>query len=109
DDPPRWLAPLATTSPTGRPKLKAELPSEARVAGWVAALGASDDLLRLLRRERGLTTATVEEFGIGWDFAREGFTLPIRDAAGELVNVTWRAPKGRTLDLPGGARRSKHR
>ncbi len=72
---------------------------------WRQFLGDDPDALRRLRDERGLTPATVETFEIGWDPVREGYTLPIRNAAGELVNVSWRAPKGRRLHLPSSQKR----
>lgn len=102
---PRWLEPYAVDSGRARRPVRPDpLPSEDKIRTWRAELPFS-----FLERERGLTAATAERFEIGWDRERRGFTYPIRDASGALVNVSWRAPRGRKLLLPGGVRRSKHR
>ena len=101
NDPTRYLK---ADAPYGARRIRREEPSEAKVAGWHAALLADGPRLKLLGRERGLTLKTVADFKIGWDGGRKGYTLPIRNASGELVNVSCRAPKGRSLCLPSGER-----
>jgi len=105
-EPWKYLAEYATGVGSHERKPDA-LPNEAKVAGWASRLLAEPGLLQRLRRERGLTLETVKQFEIGWCAVKGGYTVPIRNGAGELVNVSWRAPKGQSLTLP--SRRSKHR
>ena len=121
EDPWSVLAPFATGGPNGafssaaggyvgaRPRRVDALPSEWKVASWAIELLRDRGLRRLLLRERGLRRATLAHFLLGWDEVRGGFTLPIYDESGDLVNVSWRAPKGRSLALPSGKRLSKYR
>jgi hypothetical protein len=43
----------------------------------------------------------MRSWDVGWDARRQGFTLPVFGADDELVNVTWRAPKGAVLRMRG--------
>jgi hypothetical protein len=96
DDPVNWLAEFRLLS--GRRKSAPDAPpTEARVAGWHAGLLGDSVRLKRLRRERGLTLRSVRRFEIGWDHARRAYTLPVRNLAGELVNVSWRAQIGARL------------
>lgn len=69
----------------------AETITEATLDGWHAALLSNRAALRTLKQKRGLTLRTVKMYQIGWDHSAakgEGaYTIPIRDMAGELVNV----------------------
>lgn len=78
--------PAKTRSASAAPKTDAsKLPSEERLDGFVDALLANRTQLRVMREKRGYTRETIEKFQIGWDGER--FTIPVRDATGELLNV----------------------
>lgn len=55
------------------------------VDSWARKLWSADEHLRELMQERGLSEETIRRFEIGWDGQR--YTLPVRDAAGQLVNI----------------------
>jgi hypothetical protein len=77
---------------------KAELPSEATIAGWVAALQAESVALDDLKSSRGLWTRTASYYELGWDRSAQAYTIPVRDADGTLLNVRRyqiRPPAGR--------------
>lgn len=100
DDAPRWLEPYAAgRSRRSREVEPAPLPSEQQISEWRDALTARHRAW--LWRERGFNGATIARAELGWDAVRGGFTYPIRDASGTLVNVSWRAPRGRKLSPPG--------
>jgi len=92
---------------SGRRK-PAPLPSADVLRGWQRALLGSPSLLRSLRLRRGLSEESVRRWRLGWDEAHQGFTLPIFDDHGVLVNVTWRAGKGALL-RGFGERKKVHR
>jgi hypothetical protein len=62
-------------------------PSEARIQGYMQALGASAGRLDYLASERGLDEETLEAYEIGWDPSRGVYTIPVRDDNGDLINV----------------------
>lgn len=62
-----------------------KLPREELLDQYVDALLGSRTHLRIMREKRGLTRETIEKFQIGWDGER--FTIPVRDADGNLLNV----------------------
>jgi hypothetical protein len=62
-----------------------KLPREDLLEEYVDALLGSRQHLRTMREKRGLTRKTIEEFQIGWDGER--FTIPVRNADGNLLNV----------------------
>src|SRR5512137_370403 len=66
------------------PKTTAKL-TEEMVKGWHEAALRNADLMRWFTDHRGYTVETVEKYQLGWDSTR--VTIPIRDAAGKLVNV----------------------
>lgn len=68
--------------------------SEETLAGYVQALQQHDELLTMLKRQRGWTTAALERLGVGYDGER--LTIPARSRHGVLVGL------GRYL--PGSAR-----
>jgi cell fate (sporulation/competence/biofilm development) regulator YlbF (YheA/YmcA/DUF963 family) len=70
-----------------------KLPREELLEGYVDALLASRQHLRVMREKRGLTRETIEEFQLGWDGER--FTIPVRDADGNLLNVRRYNPSAR--------------
>lgn len=84
-------------------------PESEQLARYRAAFQSSIRLRRRLYLDRGLTKATTRAAEIGWDDVRHGFVLPIRDERGDVVNVSWRARKGRTLYLQHTSRLSKYR
>lgn len=61
--------------------------SEAMVLEWHRNLLDDDDLLDMLSGTRCLDYATVQKFMLGYDPKQKRFTIPIRNAAGDLVNV----------------------
>lgn len=60
------------------------------VTNWAKRLTGRK--LEALMTLRGLTRETLERYQVGWDGER--YTLPIRDRAGELVNVRRYSPSG---------------
>lgn len=73
----------------------AEELSEASVAGWHAALLSDEALISDLTGSRGLWVHTLAAFSIGWDSGRKCYTIPVRDASGELINVRRYNPRPR--------------
>lgn len=69
------------------------LPSEEQVRGWHERLMKQASVLAYLTEDRGLTKTTLKEFEIGHDGFR--FTIPIRNEAGQLVNVRRYDPRKR--------------
>jgi hypothetical protein len=56
-------------------------------------------------KARGFTRSTLRRVGVGWDADRQAFVIPIRDAAGELVNEVrrpWPHTTGPKYKLPAG-------
>lgn len=75
-----------------------DLPSEAEVEGWKRALLADPIALEDLKASRGLWTKTADYYELGWDRGAGSYTIPIRDAAGKLLNIRryqLRPPAGR--------------
>jgi hypothetical protein len=75
-----------------------EVVTEAHVDGWASALLVDDEALDWLVEHRGLTTDTLSRYGIGWDRDRKVYTIPVRSAEGDLLNVRRynpRPPEGR--------------
>ena len=52
-----------------------------------ARLLQDDALVAHLLERRGVTEASIAQYDIGWLASRKAFTIPVFDAAGELVNV----------------------
>ena len=90
-NPPQYLGPYLVGRAAGKRRKPAPLPSDEALDGWQRALLDSPLLLRYLRRRRGLSEESVRRWDLGWDEAHQGFTLPVYDRTGALVNVTWRA------------------
>jgi DNA primase len=61
--------------------------NETAVGEWRAALLASPSALSYLVEQRGLTLETIERYGLGYDVESNAITFPVRDEAGELVNL----------------------
>lgn len=59
--------------------------TEAKVDGWASALMSNKKALSELKEKRGLTTATIKKYQLGWD--GKVYTIPVRDFSGQLVNV----------------------
>lgn len=95
-----WLPPPSGeyAAPSKRERAPDELPSEATVEGWRAALMGDPIALDDLKATRGLWTKTVDHFELGWDRGASAYTMPVRDSAGRLLNVRryqLRPPPGR--------------
>ncbi len=87
-DPRPWLAQVAEY--TGRRDGEPEpLPSSAMIDGWQSRLlsVAEPEALEYLTGERGLTLETIKRYRLGWDSDARALTLPVHDAAGQLVNL----------------------
>jgi hypothetical protein len=69
------------------------LPNEAQVAAWHDRLMKQQRLLSYMTDDRGLTKESLKEAQIGHDGYR--YTIPIRNAAGGIVNVRRYDPKKR--------------
>jgi len=82
EDPHRYLAHLATGPP--RRSRPAELPSAAMRKGQHERLLSNRVALRYLRKERGLSLATIRRYRLGYD--GEAITIPVWHD-GEVVNV----------------------
>lgn len=67
--------------------------TESQVEDWHEQLVSSPRVLAEFQRLRGLSTETIRRFSIGWDQRKKSFTIPVRDAQGELRNVRWYNPK----------------
>ena len=63
--------------------------SEGQVAGWVSALRANEDRLGAFQSRRGLSQESLDDFEIGWnrDAGGGAYTIPVRNAEGDLANV----------------------
>lgn len=59
--------------------------TDEQVKGWHEAALRNSDLLRWFRDKRGFGDDTLVKYELGWDGER--VTIPIRDAAGKLLNV----------------------
>lgn len=75
---------------TGQPT---ERLSAAKIAGWVEALKNNEVMLDDLVTSRGLWTATLERFSIGWDPTISAYTIPVKDSSGDFVNVRRYQPR----------------
>lgn len=81
-------------------------PSEGSVAGWHSTLLSSPDALRYLLEERRLSIGTILDYELGYDRPKDAIAFPVRDNAGELVNLKRRFldpaadPKTRALSRP---------
>lgn len=62
-----------------------DLPTDEILDQWTARLLANDRQLKRLQDQRGLEVQTIQDYELGWDGER--YTIPIRNRAGELVNV----------------------
>jgi hypothetical protein len=82
-----WVLPPSGSTSNSRPGQPTEEVSEAKVAGWCSAILANEVALEELITTRGLTTKTISEYEIGWDSSRNCYTIPIRSAEGDIVNV----------------------
>jgi 5S rRNA maturation endonuclease (ribonuclease M5) len=79
------------------------LPDEDQIEKWVEALLSNKPKLTALMEQRGFERSTVVDWQLGFDGDR--YTIPIREADGELVNVRrYRLNAGtsdKMLNLPG--------
>jgi hypothetical protein len=74
--------------------------SDAEVAGWHSALISDDTILTEFMQRRGLGVEILQEYTVGYDQESGAFTIPIRNAAHQLVNV-----RRYQLDPPDGRRK----
>jgi len=72
-------------APSKRGEGGVPLPSDEDVRAWVETLQKMPTMLGVMNNKRGLSTATIEKFEIGWH--KDRFTIPVRDADGVLQNV----------------------
>lgn len=61
--------------------------TEAQARGWHAALMSREEELETLLLRRGLSMDTVSRFQIGWDTDQDAYTIPVRNAAGDVTNI----------------------
>lgn len=80
---------------TERRERASEELSDARVAGWHAALLSDEPILSDLTSSRGLWLPVIARFEIGWDNGRKCYTIPVRDDEGALLNVRRYTPRPR--------------
>jgi len=72
--------------------------TEGTISGWQAALMSLDDQMEYLISHRGLAEEIIEQYQIGWDSARQVYTIPIRGFNGEIWNVRRYDPDPRDED-----------
>jgi DNA primase len=65
---------------------------ESTVTKLVAALWDNAALLSFLRDKRGLSDDTIHHFQLGWNPRTKRITIPVRDEAGDLVNIRQYSP-----------------
>lgn len=87
-----WVDPPAGRNGSGKARLTSkkkerEHVSEAHVSGWASSLLSNDEALDWLIERRGIQTDTLKKYEIGWDRDRKVYTIPVRNAEGELINV----------------------
>lgn len=73
--------------PVARDGDPAPLPGIGPLGGWASALLSCDEPLDYLTCERGLSLETIREYELGWDRDAATITLPVCDAAGQIVNL----------------------
>ena len=83
-NPPGALGSGSGGSSNGRPP---EEITEAKVNGWSSSLMTNEVALDELITSRGITTKTVSEYEIGWDLDRNCYTIPVRSAEGDILNL----------------------
>lgn len=81
----------------------APLPGDETIQRWTESLLNNSRALKLLQEQRGFDRKTIVEYEIGWDGGR--YTIPVRSAAGELLNVRryklGASAADKMLNLPG--------
>jgi hypothetical protein len=88
-----WVAPNPSSRANGGSKngngngTVLEKISEGTVKGWVSSLISSPERLEELVSRRGVDEEILEAYEIGWDASQRAYTIPIRDADGEIMNV----------------------
>lgn len=70
---------------SGRSRIGADLPSQDQIESWTSNLLSNPTRLQAMKDQRGILENTIIESEMGWDGQR--YTIPVRDADGELVNV----------------------
>jgi 5S rRNA maturation endonuclease (ribonuclease M5) len=85
----RWVEPGAAkmnghSRPDSTPD---ERVNEGMIKGWASALLSNEYALDYLVTERGIHTKTLMDFDIGWDAARDVYTIPVRGEDGAIWNV----------------------
>lgn len=76
---------------TTRAATPARLPTEDQLERWETAFLASDFMRRALMRKWRLTEDEIAAAEIGYDQQQDRIVLPVRDDAGELVQVLYRS------------------
>jgi hypothetical protein len=66
---------------------KSALPTEIEIDKWHQALKRSGAALKDIQEKTGWEIATIDRFQIGYSLSDSRYTIPIRSAAGELLNV----------------------
>jgi hypothetical protein len=74
-----------------KPPVAETVPPEI-VAGYVKTLQAKPALVEWLGEHRGISTETIEGYQIGFCDIRKRYTLPVKDSAGNVVNVRMYRP-----------------
>lgn len=62
-------------------------PSQEQIEEWVNRLMNDHGLLTTFQQRRGISKDTLREFEVGWSDNDRAYTVPIKDADGELLNV----------------------
>ena len=83
-----WVDPGRAALNGGAPRHSAvpEVITEGRIHGWHAAL-LDDETACDYLVERGIHTKTLVDFEIGWDRAKQAYTIPVRGPKREIWNV----------------------
>lgn len=82
-----WMDPGRVAS-GGSPRSSSgtEIITEGRIHGWHEAL-LDDETACDYLVERGIHTKTMVDFELGWDRAKQAYTIPVRGPKGEIWNV----------------------
>ena len=78
----------------------ADVPTEAKVSGWHSSLLGDKEKLKEFKKARGLTTATIKKFQIGFDPNKDAYSIPVRSEDGDFWNI-----RRYQLDPPPGRRK----
>lgn len=78
---------LAKSSAGPRRRQDRPAPTNEQIEEWHERLMLDDELVMSFKDRRGIEDVTLDEFEIGWSDEDRAYTVPIRDADGNLLNI----------------------